>query len=231
LPLEGSLAEALYFTKDQADHPPSKEEINDACVKCLFPDSAKPTATQSAVQQTPIQPQSCPNGICIGGNNTGTATVTNSYSDSFPRAGIVPVVTMCANDSKPDSSGSIKKVIIVKTNTAITSPYWWFAFDGPVSDSTVELLNAKEPYGSTHGPPTPEQSALVQVPIDQMVGASIVSIGNPFGGPWRPLDSTDTVRITILSKNTINILHVEPGRQGHHLDEQIVFDCTAKELH
>jgi Carboxypeptidase regulatory-like domain len=171
-------------------------------------------------QQSPQTLISAPSGIAIGGGTVNNPTVNNTFSDRFPRPGVVPKVAMCVSD--PEAT---KKVITIKTDTSISAPYWWFAFDGPVSEPSVELLDAKEPYGSTNGRLTPEQAATLNTTVDRVVGVQINAIGNPLGGPWRPLEPTDTVRITITSKQPVRIVNVEPGSQTQHLDEQIVFNC------
>jgi len=165
-----------------------------------------------------------PNGIAIGpGASAINPSVTNTFSDVFPHPGVIPTVTMCVTPLN-----SIGQAITIRTDTPITAPYWWFAFDSPVSGSSIELVGAKEPYGSTHGPPTAEQAAIVHVPVDHMVGVQITAIGNPFGGPWRPFDPTDTIRVTVTAEHPLKIAHVEPGSVRRHLDEKIVFACDSQ---
>ncbi len=167
--------------------------------------------------------QNCPNGICIGGENSGTATVNNTFSDKFPRPGVIPNITMCV--THPTTT---KEVITIKSDTAISSPYWWFMLDGPVSDSAIELADAKEPFGSTHGPANPEQAASMHVPADHLVGVALTFIGPPFGGPWRPFEPSDLIRITLTVKNPVSILSVNSGSQRDFLAENIRYECPDK---
>ncbi len=189
------------------------------------PSRSKVHKDAAAVPPQPSMSQECaPGASCAqsSGQQGGiTAGTVNNFSDKFPRPGVVPTVTMCVTDEELN-----KTAITIQTDSPITAPYWWFAFDGAVSYSSLEMIGVNEPYGFTHTPLSAEQSTAVQVPIDQTIGVQITEIGPPFGGPWRPLDAKDKIRVTITSPKPVKITHVEPGAGRQHLEERIVFNCV-----
>jgi hypothetical protein len=78
-----------------------------------------PTTTSTAPQQPPQPSQSCPNGICIAGDNSGTATVNNfgpppihldwTISDVVP-PGPVPIL---APGATPQTTFAYEKQIVL----------------------------------------------------------------------------------------------------------------------
>jgi hypothetical protein len=162
-----------------------------------------------------------PGGFAISGGTVNQPTI-NTFSDRYPKPGVVPTVTFCV--TQHEDATKHQTIITIKTDAEISEPYWWFGFDGPVlEDGTVEIVDAKEPYGTTHGRPPGDRP--LPMPRDQIFGAQIALIGNPFGAVRRPLGPTDTVRVTVSSLRPVKIVHIESGSGRAHLDENIVLGC------
>lgn len=186
-----------------------------------------------------------PNGIAIGRDNFGSPTVTNTFSDKYPRPGTIPNVDFCVFQSKPVSE-QYETIITIKTDTEISAPFWGLVFDGPVFGATVAINDIQEPFGSTNGHPFPpgrRVDPLGTLPVksrillsanadatlpepDDILRVQITEIGNPFGGPYRPWGPKDRLTVTIQSKQSIHLLAITSGYGREFIEEKMAIQCN-----
>jgi hypothetical protein len=207
----------------------------------------KPQGHHSIVKSNPIPaqpPQNCPNGNCIGGDNNGTATVNNTFSDRYPRPGTIPKVNFCVFQSKPVAE-HFETIITIKTDSEISAPFWSLFFDGPVTRATVAIDGIQEPFGSTNGHPfapgakldplgtLPVKSRILLnadadatiVNSDDILKIQITEIGPPFGGPYRAWGPRDHLTVTIQSKHSIQLLAIASGYGREFIEENMAIQC------
>jgi hypothetical protein len=180
------------------------------------------------------------NGVAIGGDNLGTATVNNTFSDVYPRPGVIPVVTFYPFPSQPNGT-DYSTLIKVKTNTEITAPFWALVFDVPVIEAKVALEGISEPFGSSDGHPfksglktepldvIPVDSRMIlrpegheRIDTDNILRIQITEIGMPFGGPYRPWGPKDLVAITVRSSQKVKLVGIISGSGRAFIPEQII---------
>lgn len=159
----------------------------------------------------PSVSQNCPNGVCIGGDNKGTATVINNGPPPLP----TPTVKVCASyDSvKPQAT------ILVTTNGQVPRPFFAFFFDGPVLDGSAEL-NSGSSFGYTHGRaermPNPERSFVIRISTINFATTT-----------WFPSDGA--IKVTVPSETPVHLVRVLAGA-GDDPDavfqENIVMACN-----
>jgi hypothetical protein len=209
----------------------------------ILEQGAKKRQKPQATPQTPTV--SAPNGIAIGGDNLGSATVTNTFGDTYPRPGVIPQVNFCISDSTP-AGPDYETLITIRTDQEISAPFWGLFFDGPITGATLAIDGIQEPFGSSSGHPfasgarldplgtLPVNSRLFlrddaagTVPDpDNIFRVQITEIGNPFGGPYRPWGPKDKLRVTVKSKQPVHILAITSGYGREFLSEQMLIRCT-----
>lgn len=158
--------------------------------------------------------QSCPNGICIGGDNNGSAKVEN-YNGIYPPPNITPTISICAKPSIQE--GAIYKTTFVfKTDTEISNPAWWFLFDGPVIDVDV---SAPSVIGFAHSHPPCDKIPM----CDKSLGITLSNIGG-LGSqlPWGP---TIPFTAVFTSKQPIRLLEEYGRSMDRPLNENFVAKC------
>jgi hypothetical protein len=182
-----------------------------------------------------------PNGVAIGGNNLGSATVSNMFSDIYPRSGVIPDVNFCIPGSSSD-------VITITTDTEITAPFWGLVFDGAVTGATVDMEDtAHEPFGWTDGHPSgfqlgqlteplgafPVESRLLlaadvntRVYTDNVLRIQVTEIGSPFGGPSRPWGPKDRLKVTVKSSRPVHLIAIASGYGRKYLAERMIVGCA-----
>lgn len=80
---------------------------------------SKPTVSDVSITSTPTTSQSCPNGICIGGNNSGNPTVNNTYSGlQLPPQRMLSLSDFEAlRDGLKQSAGSVRFIYMREEET------------------------------------------------------------------------------------------------------------------
>jgi len=75
--------------------------------------------------------QDCPNGICIGGDNNGTATVINPGPPP-------PIIHVCVSEPQvvDKSTGEVRQVFTLTSTSEVVGPAYNFEFSGPILKST-----------------------------------------------------------------------------------------------
>jgi hypothetical protein len=182
---------------------------------------ALPPTTQEAKTDDAktIPSQECPNGICIGGDNNGSATV-NNYNGMYPPPGVVPTIAVCI--SRPPASGEPavhQTVLRMTTDTPISEPSWWFLFDGPVIDATADA--DPKPFGYAHSHPPKEQ-----LPDDwqNAIGITVTSIGGISSQqPWRP---SMPLTVTVTSEHPINLREIAGRSLNASIREKFISACN-----
>lgn len=157
-----------------------------------------------------------PNGIAIGGDNNGTATVTN-YNGIFPPPNVVPTISICVSRSQAENNNQV--ILKMKTDTPISEPAWWFLFDGPVIDAVADA--DPKPFGYAHAHPPQNQR-----PYDwqNAVGITVTSIGGLFSQqPWRP---EMPITVTVTSKGFVNLLEIHGRSLNQPIDERLLYQCN-----
>jgi len=186
-----------------------------------------------------------PNGIAIGGNNLGSAAVNNTFSDVYPRPGIIPEVNFCI--SQPQiSGGEYVTSLEITTNTEITSPFWALFFDQPATEAIVEMDGPNhEPFAWSDG--HPYQSGLKTQPLtslpvesrvfpgevvadgvntDNILKIQITQIGPPFSGPYRPWGPKDNLKVTVKSPQPARLITIASGSGRSFLAEHMTIGCA-----
>jgi hypothetical protein len=164
---------------------------------------------------TPAPTQSCPNGICIGGDNSGSAKVEN-YNGIYPPPNVTPTIFICAKPSILE--GDIYKTTFVfKTDTEISNPAWWFLFDGPVID--VDVSASPKVIGFMHSHPPCDKIPM----CDRSLGITLNNIGG-LGSqlPWGP---TTAFTAVVTSKQPVNLLEEHGRSMDKPLNENYVKKC------
>jgi hypothetical protein len=141
------------------------------------------------------QKQNCPNGICIGGDNNGTATV-NNYGQ--PEANIV-VHTVEGRDN----DGSYTCTVSFLTDAPLTNPAFSLVFDA-VFEASMEK-------------DTPSIS-ISRTDLGMMGVSRNLLIGNGFSGPnilkfsiELPIPEQTTIYVTVRSKQSIHLTGWKKG--------------------
>ena len=173
---------------------------------------------------------------------------SNTFSDRFPRVGIVPWVTFCIQPSKLIESG-YETVITARTDTEITFPFWAFFFDAPVVDAKVDMRDPNhEPLASSAGHPLQlglQTEPLSTLPVasrlfisaDQSLGIStdniirvqVACIGQPFSGMCRPWGPKDDLKINVQSKAPIKPIAIASGYGTEFLPEHMAIECAKQQ--
>ena len=185
-----------------------------------------------------------PNGIAIGGDNLGSATVNNTFSDVYPRPGTIPKVSFCISQSMPTAMG-YETLITIKTDTEISAPFWALVFDGPANRATIDMEDVHhEPFGWSDGHPfqsgqrleplgtLPAESRIVLganestvVDRDNIIRIQVTEIGPPFGGPYRPWGPKDNLRVSVQSNQSIRLIAIASGSGRKFLSEHMAIGC------
>jgi hypothetical protein len=110
----------------------------------LHAEKKKPRPTTTQPPATPPS-QVCPNGICVGGDNNGTATVNNNYGKlpDQPQPGTIPTVIVCSSISAV-GKGYVTNITL-QTDSPITKPAYGFLFDGPVGGGEISISGIPKP--------------------------------------------------------------------------------------
>jgi len=153
--------------------------------------------------------QLCPNGICIGGDNKGDARVYNFGPPPPP----IPTVTICVTHPTGPEGTERKTVLKFETDVEIMEAWYALFFDGPVGEGTVEMPTGS--FGYTHGRadkmPNPENSFVFR------------STSINFGvARWLP---NNPLKVTIPSKDPVNLVKVLSGSAENGRDEIFVYRC------
>jgi hypothetical protein len=156
--------------------------------------------------------QNCPNGVCIGGDNTGTATVINNGPPPPP----TPTVKVCVSYDGVTN----RTTISLNTDVQIARPWFAFFFDGPVLDGSAELNDGRGVFGYQHGRaeklPFPERSFLFRLESIDFGPAT-----------WFP--SNGTIKITIPATAPVRLIRTLAGA-GDDPDalfpENLIFGCN-----
>lgn len=201
------------------------------------------TNTQIGTAQAPVA--IAPNGIANTAPNLGTQTVSNTFSDTYPRPGTVPDVNFCISKTQPFGD-HYETVMTIETDTDITAPFWGLFFDGPVTGATIAIPGINEPFGSSSGHPSfsqgvslpplgtlPVQSRLLLTTTDESTTISpddilriqITEIGYPFGGPFRPWGAGDRITVTVRSRQSVQLLAITSGYRTELLEENMTTRC------
>jgi len=158
--------------------------------------------------------QNCPNGICIGGDNSGTATVNNFGPLPLP----TPNVKICASYSDAVQGQDHVTTVTFTTDVQITRPWFAVFFDAPVLDGSAIVTNAGF-SGFSHGRaekmPNPERSFWIRL--------DSINMGT---NTWNPGDGP--IKLTVPSKNRVQLVNVLGGA-GENPDvpfpENLNFKC------
>jgi hypothetical protein len=155
----------------------------------------KPQQSNQKLEVAPSQPsQNCPNGVCIGGDNKGTATVINNGPPPPP----TPTVKVCVSFDWETN----RTTISLNTDVQIARPWFAFFFDGPVLDGSVELNDGRSvlAYAPARAvkQPFPEKSFLFRV-------NSIDS------GPATWFPSNGTIKVTIPASAPVHLIKILAG--------------------
>jgi hypothetical protein len=172
--------------------------------------------TTTSKQVTPQQTISAPNGIAIGGGIVTNPTVNNNYGQ-FPPPGVTPKISICFLESNVLAAGEYKSVFTIKTDTPISSPAWWFQFDGPVKEVIPSLESVG--FSSTHDHPHPEEIEH----SENVVGFALNNIGGI--GSQEPLRPRNVVTATLTSPRPVSLIHISGRSLNEHIQENFLYRC------
>jgi hypothetical protein len=213
----------------KAEHPPkqkavtgtetSAQSVTATTTRTAEVSTATTTPTKTRPKITNPPPPAivnAPGGIPILDNKgiINNPTVNNFGPPPLP----TPTIKICMTHPPAPEGRLYSTVLTLKTDVQITRPWFFFFFDGPVENGSVDMVTGS--YGCN----CPVRAEKMPNP-ERSFGFRTISIN--FGtNVWFPSDSA--IRATIPSKQPVNLIKILSGGGDNPdipLPENIKYEC------